>query len=209
MRIQTIFCAMMLAVSAAPAVCVAQEFSADVVYLSGSKSRPSANSDESGHSSKLYVSKEKMRLEPRGYAGTVLVLDRAQDTAFAIVPKTKEYEPLTGGVPEYFSVKDAENACPDWQSAGSESIDCEKAGHETIGGRAIVPQEGVINDVAWEQHPVVFVEQCDARRRMPGQARAHAQRHHRHAIDVHPDVAVTGPRAGVDRARRDRQAEHR
>jgi hypothetical protein len=138
MRIQTIFCAMMFAVSAGPAVCVAQEFSADVIYLSGSKSRPSATSDESGHSSKLYVSKDKMRLEPRGYAGTILVLDRAQDTAFAIVPKTKEYEPLTGGVPEYFSVKDAENACPDWQSADSGKIDCEKAGPETIGGRATV-----------------------------------------------------------------------
>ncbi len=43
----------------------------------------------------------------------------------------------------------------------------------------------------------------------PGQARAHAQRHHRHAIDVHPDVAVAGPRAGVDRTRRAGQAEHR
>ena len=29
-----------------------------------------------------------------------------------------------------------------------------------------------------------------------GQARAHAQRHHRHAIDVHPDVAVAGPKGG-------------
>ena len=49
---------------------------------------------------------------------------------------------------------------------GSQSVLGRTVG-ETIGGRAIVPQEGVINDVAWEQHPVVFVEQCDARRRVP------------------------------------------
>ena len=50
---------------------------------------------------------------------------------------------------------------------GSQSVLARTVG-ETIGGRAIVPQEGIINDIAWEQHPVVFVEQCDARRRVPG-----------------------------------------
>jgi hypothetical protein len=139
MRIQTFFCAMILAVSACPVVCSAQEFSADVFYLTGSKGRPGAsNSDETGHSSKLFVSKDKMRLEPRDHAGTILVINRAQDTAFAIVPKTKEYEPLTSGVSEYFPVNDAENACSEWQRAGTEKIECEKAGHETIGGRTTV-----------------------------------------------------------------------
>lgn len=140
MRIQTASLAILFGMGLGAALCSAQDFSADVVYVPGSSvSATSAGTETPGRSpSKIYVSKEKMRLETRGPAGTVLLINEKEDTAFALVPATKEYEPLVEGISEYFPVKDAENACPDWLRATTEKIDCEKVGHETVGGRDTV-----------------------------------------------------------------------
>lgn len=132
--------AMILAMSLIPALSRAQDFSADVVYLSaaGAAALPSGT-DVSGHNaSKLYVSNDKMRLETHGLIGTILLVNRDEDSAYAVFPSRKEYEPLAGGLSEYFSVKDAENACPDWQKAAGQQISCEKVGYEVTGGRQTV-----------------------------------------------------------------------
>lgn len=123
-----------------PAVCSAQDFSADVVYLAvGSPDAPSSEAHSSVHRpSRLYASKDKLRLETRGLTGTILLVNRAEQTAFALFPAKKEYQPLAGGPSEYFGVKDAENACAAWQKAADQKIVCEKVGHEVVDGRQTV-----------------------------------------------------------------------
>jgi len=79
-----------------PAACHAQEFSADVVYLAIKKpDAPSAGTGTSPRpSSKLYVSKDKIRLETNGITGTILLADRTEHTAVALQPTKKAYQPL-------------------------------------------------------------------------------------------------------------------
>ena len=69
-----------------PAVCRAQDFSADVVYLAISKpGTPSTGTGTSPHPSpKLYVSKEKMRLETHGLADTILLVNGGEHTALML-----------------------------------------------------------------------------------------------------------------------------
>ena len=129
-----------LLIGLVPAVCHAQDFSADVTYLpTGKPDATSGGADTSAHNpSKLYVSKDKIRLETRGLAGAILLVNEGEQTAFALFPATKEYQPLVGGLSEYFSVKDPQNACPDWQRAAIQKINCEKVGHQVVDGRQTV-----------------------------------------------------------------------
>lgn len=123
-----------------PVVCQAQDFSADVVYaVSDKPAAPSSGGATSSHTpSKIYVSKDKMRLETRGFSGTILLVDAAEHTAVALFPLRKEYQYLNAGPSEYFRVHDADNACPDWQKAGEQKIKCEKVGPEVVEGRQTV-----------------------------------------------------------------------
>ena len=79
-----------------PVACQAQEFSADVVYVAISKpDAPSTGTATSAHgSSKLYVSKDKIRLETNGLTGTILLVDRTEHIAVALQPRKKAYQPL-------------------------------------------------------------------------------------------------------------------
>jgi hypothetical protein len=134
-----------------PAACSAQDFSADVTYLaSGRPGVSTGGADNSAHSpSKLYVSKDKIRLETNGLVGTILLVNGDEQTAFALSPAKKEYQPLSSALSEYFRVKDAENACPDWQMAAAQKIQCEKVGHEVVDGRQTVKYRNkVASDIA-------------------------------------------------------------
>jgi hypothetical protein len=123
-----------------PAACHAQDFSADVVYLPISK--PGAPSTGTGtplhRSSKLYVSKDKIRLETRGLTNTILLVNGGEHTTVALYPAQKAYQPLAAGPSEYFRVENAEDACPDWQKAADQKIVCEKVTHEVVDGRQTV-----------------------------------------------------------------------
>jgi hypothetical protein len=123
-----------------PAACHAQEFSADVVYLAISKpDAPSTGTATSPHgSSKLYVSKDKIRLETNGLTGTILLTDRTEHTAFALQPKKRAVQPLAAGPSQYFRVENAEDACQSWQSFAEQKIVCEKIGPEVVNGRETV-----------------------------------------------------------------------
>jgi hypothetical protein len=123
-----------------PVLCHGQDFSADVVYLATVKpNAPSAGTRISPHpSSKLYVSKDKMRLETRGLAGTILLVDGGEHSAITLFPARKAYQPLGPGPSQYFRVENAEDACPDWQKAANQKIVCEKVGHESVDGRQTV-----------------------------------------------------------------------
>jgi hypothetical protein len=121
-----------------PAVCRAQDFSADVVYLATSKPDSPSPGASTQQSSKLYVSKDKMRLETRGFTDTILLVNGGEHTAVALFPAKKAYQPLAGGPSEYFRVKNVDDACPDWQKAATQKIVCEKVGHEMVDGRQAV-----------------------------------------------------------------------
>lgn len=113
-----------------PAFCQAQEFSADVVYFAAAK--------PSNRSSKIFVSKDRMRLETRGLSDTILLVNRGENTAAVLFPARKSYQPLTTGPSEYFRVEDPEDACPPWQRATDQKIVCEKVGHAVVDGRQTV-----------------------------------------------------------------------
>jgi hypothetical protein len=147
-----------------PSFCQAQEFSADVVYVTTSKpDAPSAGTGNSSRpSSKLYVSKDKMRIETHGLAETVLLVNGGEHAAVALFPAKKEYQPLASGPSEYFRVQDAENACPDWQKAADQKIVCERVGHEVVDGRQAVKyrNKGASEDAAtaiWIDPALKFV----------------------------------------------------
>jgi hypothetical protein len=123
-----------------PAACHAQEFSADVVYVAISKpDAPSTETATSAHgSSKLYVSKDKLRLETNGLTGTILLADRTERTAVALQPTRRAVQHLASGPSQYFWVENADDACPSWQSFAEQKIVCEKIGPEVVNGRETV-----------------------------------------------------------------------
>ena len=140
MKLNKIFLAVALVVGPIPVAFAAQDFSADVIYRASVK--PDSTAGDAGTSihppSRLYVSKDKMRLETHGFMGTILLVNGDEQTTYALSPSKKEYEPIAGGLSEYFRVKDAENACSEWQNAAAQKIDCEKIGHEVVDGRQTV-----------------------------------------------------------------------
>ncbi len=110
-----------------------QEFSADVVYVD-SNGKASA----SHPASKIYVNKDKFRLETNGFTGTVLLVDREDQNNFVLQPKRKTYQPLGAGPSEYFRVENPDDACVTWQHAADQKIVCEKVDTELVNGRESV-----------------------------------------------------------------------
>ena len=116
------------------ALCHAQEFSANVVYfdvprIAGAKS-PQAPS-------KLYVSKDKIRLQTYGFIDAILLVNGAEHSTLALYPGRKVYQPLAGSS-QYFHVENANDACADWQKATNQKIACDKVGEEDVSGRHTV-----------------------------------------------------------------------
>jgi hypothetical protein len=118
----------------------AQEFSAEVVYLdTRNLNAPANESANAAHpSSKLYVSKDKIRLETNGLTGTILLADLREHIAVALQPNKKAYEPLASAPSQYFRVESADDACAQWQSLVEQKIVCEKVGPEVVNGRQAV-----------------------------------------------------------------------
>jgi len=131
--------------SLGPLVCRAQSFSADVVYLTGVAkpgASPAAATSTPHGPSKLYVSKDRMRLETRGTSGTILLVNGGEGTAFAVFPAQKAYQPLVGGPSEYLRVGNPDDACADWQRVMTQKVACEKSGVEEVAGRSTVKYVG-------------------------------------------------------------------
>jgi hypothetical protein len=110
-----------------------QEFSADVVYLD-SNGKPSPSHPVS----KIYVTKNKFRLETNGFTGNVLLVDRDDPASFVLQPKKKTYQTLASGPSEYFHTENPDDACATWQSAADQQVLCEKVDTETVNGREAV-----------------------------------------------------------------------
>ena len=118
---------------------LAQEFSADIV---------TTDKKETGQSTKIYVSRNKMRFESQGQkhqAGTVL-LDSDTQMMDIIMPQQHMYmESHMGQGPrqqhmfKFFQAVDVENACPDWQKMTDHpGGSCQKIGDDTANGRSAV-----------------------------------------------------------------------
>jgi hypothetical protein len=152
-----------------PALGHAQDFAADVVYIPAAKASAPASgtSNVPSHSSKLYVSKNKIRLETRGITGTILLVNGDEHTAVALFPSQKAYQPLSSVPSEYFRVEDAENACEDWAKASDQKIVCEKVGHEAVNGRPAVKYQNksgsnVETTAVWIDVALKFVTKWDS-----------------------------------------------
>ena len=124
------------------AVCHGQDFSADVTYDSAPTLDASSRPALPPTSSKLYLSKDKMRLESQGLSDTIMLVDFANHTATILFPSQKAYQDLAAGPEQYFRVTDAEDACPDWQKAVGKPMTCSKVGNEVVDGRQAVKYEG-------------------------------------------------------------------
>jgi hypothetical protein len=206
MKLRAASVAVRLILGLVPAVCVAQDFSADVVYFSAGRSGEASQRTETlVHSpSRLYVSEDKMRLETRGLSGTVLVVDGAEQAAYALSPAKKEYEPLAGGLPEYFRARDVENACPDWQRAAGQKIDCEKVGHEVVDGRQAVKYRNKgATDVAisavWIDVHVKFVVKWEGAGTGVELRNIQEARQASDLFTLPPDYEVPKPRKGTNK----------
>lgn len=135
----------MLFIAVITTLSYSQEFSADVVYV-----EPDGKVSPSHNSGKIYVEKDKFRLETNGFTGSVLLVDRADQNNFVLQPKRKTYQPLGAGPSEYFRVDNPDDACSTWQSASDQKIVCEKGASEVVNGRDTVKY---VNKAASEISP--------------------------------------------------------
>jgi len=116
------------------ALCHAQDFSANVVYFD----IPRTTGAKSPHSpSKLYVSKDNIRLQTYAFTDIILLMNGAEHYSVALYPSRRMYQPVAG-FSQYFRVENANDACADWQKATDQKIACEKVGEEEINGRHTV-----------------------------------------------------------------------
>jgi hypothetical protein len=123
------------------------EFSAEVVNNSAK---------ESTGPTKIYVSKDKMRLEGHeqsGHTGMVIV-NFATQTTDILIPERKMYiESAMGRGPgsqrmfNFFRAGDVENACDEWQKLATKpGGKCRKIGNEVVNGRSTIKYEGTAVD---------------------------------------------------------------
>lgn len=164
MKLHTISLATTFLLGFIPVACQAQDFSADVVYGTATKTSAPINKSDAApiHSPKIYVSKDNIRLETGNLSGTVLLVNGEEHSAVALFPARREYQQLGSGPSEYFRVEDPENACPDWQKASAEKIVCDKAGHELVDGREAVKYQNKrafdgSTDAVWIDPTLKFV----------------------------------------------------
>jgi hypothetical protein len=126
--------AVLALLASAPALGGTPEFSAQAAYATA----PGVQQPPPTSSAKLYVGKDKMRIDFAGLVGHSLIVDEAAHTIVALLPERKAYQPLTSRPAEYFRIADAEDACPVWQRAVGTQIRCEKSGPELVAGRKTV-----------------------------------------------------------------------
>ena len=123
------------------------EFSADMYNAQSGKDLVSQG--------KIYMAKDKMRMEPRQQSGGggVLIVNLATQTTAMLMPGQKMYMEMPYGQgPQrqsfnFFRTGDVSNACGDWQKlATNRGGTCRKVGSETVNGRSTIKYEGTKAD---------------------------------------------------------------
>jgi hypothetical protein len=133
-RVRALGAAALVLLASAPALGDTPEFSAEAVYATA----PGVKQPPPTSSAKLYVGKEKLRIDFAGFVGHSLIVDEAAHRIVALLPDRKAYQPLESRPAEYFRIADAEGACLAWQRAIGTPIRCEKSGPELVAGRKTV-----------------------------------------------------------------------
>jgi len=118
-----------------PAISASQEFAADVVYAPVAGR---ASSVVPASPARLFVRKEKMRLDFADVAGQTLIVDDQRHETLVLTRARRTYQQLGSRPSEYFRVVNADDACPDWEQAVGRSISCERVGPEMVDGRPAV-----------------------------------------------------------------------
>jgi hypothetical protein len=145
-----------------------QEFSADLISNR-------IESNETSTPGKIYVGKDKIRLEPKDSGGMsamdgVMIVDLSTQTSVILLPQRHVYiESMPGQVLQrsfsFFRPAAIEDACPDWQKqARKPGGSCHKVGHEMVNGRDAVKYEGTSAEgetgAVWLDTKLRFVVQC-------------------------------------------------
>jgi hypothetical protein len=145
-----------------------QAFSADLI-----SNRMESN--ETSTPGKIYVGKDKIRLEPKDSGGMsamdgVMIVDLRTQTSVILLPQRHVYiESMPGRVLQrsfsFFRPADIEDACPDWQKpARKPGGSCHRVGHEMVNGRDAVKYEGTSAEgetgAVWLDTKLRFVVQC-------------------------------------------------
>ena len=130
-----------------------QDFSAEIVdHQHGADSTPA----------KVYVTKDRMRIEGMGQSGHngTVILNFSTRTTTVLIPERQMYMEMQSGQGPtaqrswaYFRALDVEDACPEWRKMSAKpNAECHKVGSETVNGRSTVKYEGKsssgeVNDV--------------------------------------------------------------
>jgi len=149
-------------------ICQAQDFSADVVYtrVPATQASPIGTAAPAAKpSSRIFVSKSKLRLESRGMINLVMLVDSADHTTIVLYPDQKAYQRMVSRPSQYFRAADAGNACPDWQEAAGKQLKCEKVGEDVTDGRKSIKYRNTAADgsaeYVWIDSKLSFVIKWD------------------------------------------------
>ena len=184
----------------------AQEFSADVVYLyTNGPNAPATGTVSTSHtSSRLFVSKDKIRLETNGLTGAILLADRGEHTAAVLQPKKKAYQPLASGPSEYFRVENADDACASWQVFAEQKIVCEKVGPEVVNGCETVKyvNKGALETASaaiWVDKTLKFVIKWQAGGTAAELRNIEEERHAAHLFALPSDYRLLAPQKATSK----------
>ena len=120
------------------------EFSGDIVNL---------DKDGAPVQAKIYVAKDKIRVEPmegskKGMGGA-FVVNLATQTSTVLMPQQHMYMEMPAQMTSqraaynFFRTGDVENACADWLAQSTnKGGTCHKVGSDTVNGRSAVKYEG-------------------------------------------------------------------
>ena len=130
--------AVLALLASTPAFGDAPEFSADAAYVAAPAGPQARGAVPATSSAKLYVSKDKLRIDFAGVSPHSLIVDDSSRTIVVLYHDRKAYQALASRPAVYFRVTDADDACPAWQAAVGAALLCQKAGAELVAGRNAV-----------------------------------------------------------------------
>jgi hypothetical protein len=147
-----------------PALAHAQEFSAEVVYAVAAAQPSSATLrplPPPPAPARIYVNKDKARIEFAGLTGQTLIVDEAARSTLVLFRSQKSYQQLGSRPAQYFRVSEVANGCSSWQIAAGRQFDCRQTGIEVLGGRQVIRYERVVPkgaaDIVWVDPKLHYV----------------------------------------------------
>ena len=153
---QIVFSSCLAGLLAIGQLALAQEFSADVVNL-----------QREGGLSKMYVGKDKVRMEMKEKSGNggmnsgALIIDTVQKKNIVLMAERQMYMELPQGqmtpmAQNFWRPPDPDDACPQWKEMAAKVAErsrsakqltsCRKVGTETLNGRSAIKYEGTSSD---------------------------------------------------------------